>query len=200
MPSTDLRDSERTRRIATVPNLLCAVRLFGSFILVALAVMGRDEAFLWLFAALAVTDWLDGKLATLLDQKSELGARLDSWADAALYAALFFGALWLQGAALRNELGWILTAVVSYAVSTIAGIRKFGRWPSYHTRAAKTCWLLIVLAVISVFQGWAVWPLRLTAAAITLTNLEALLITILSAHWRADVESVFHLVRERNRR
>jgi len=193
------RSSERSQRIVTVPNLLCVVRLLGSFVLVALAVMHRGEAFLWLFVALAFTDWLDGKLAIVLRQKSELGARLDSWADAALYCGLLFGALWLHASTVRQELGWILVAVVSYAASTVAGFWKYGRWPSYHTRAAKISWLLIIVAVVFVFEEWTAWPLRLASAAVALTNLEAVSITILSADWRADVESVFHVLRERNK-
>lgn len=199
-PAEESRGDERTQRVVTVPNLLCAIRFLGSFVLAALAVMGRDEAFIWLFVALALTDWLDGKLAILLKQKSVLGARLDSWADAALYGALLFGALWLHGATLRAELGWILAAVTSYALSTIAGFQKYGRWPSYHTRAAKTSWLLIVAAAVCLFQAWAAWPLRVASVAVTLSNLEALLITILSGDWRADVESVFHVLRGRRRK
>ncbi|MGD8340215.1 MAG: CDP-alcohol phosphatidyltransferase family protein [Gammaproteobacteria bacterium] len=197
-PAADARSGERTDRVVTVPNLLCVVRLLGSFVLVALAVMGRGEVFVWLFVALALTDWLDGKLAILLKQKSVLGARLDSWADAALYAALLFGAVWLHGATLKPESGWILAAVASYAVSTAAGFWKYGRWPSYHTRAAKVSWFLIAVAAVCLFEGWAVWPLRVAAAAVTLTNLEALSITVLSAEWRADVASVFHVLRGRS--
>lgn len=195
----DAPGDERTNRIVTVPNVLCLVRLLGSFGLAALALDGRGEAFIWLFVALMLTDWLDGKLAILLRQKSVLGARLDSWADAALYAALLFGALWLHGATLRAELGWIVMAVASYAVSTLAGFGKYGRWPSYHTRAAKTSWLLIAVAAVCLFEGWALWPLRVAAVAITLTNLEAISITMLSAQWRADVESVFHVLAERRK-
>jgi cardiolipin synthase len=197
-PQADSCGGERTDRNVTVPNALCAIRLLGSVVLAAFAVAGRSEVFLWLFVALAFTDWLDGKLAILLKQKSVLGARLDSWADAALYAALLFGALWLHGSIIRSELGWILPGVTSYGVSTIAGFWKFRRWPSYHTRAAKISWFLVAVAVFCLFQGWAVWPLRMAAAAVTLTNLEALLITIFSTSWRADVESVFHVLRERN--
>jgi cardiolipin synthase (CMP-forming) len=197
--AADSGDGERTRRIATVPNLLCVIRLLGSLVLVALAVIGRNDAFLWLFVALALTDWLDGKLAILLDQRSVLGARLDTWADAALYAALLFGALWLHGATLRPEIGWILAAVASYAVSTTAGFWKYRRWPSYHTRLAKTCWFLIAVAVVCLFADWAVWPLRVAAVGLVLTNLESVLITMLSPNWRADVESVFHVLRERRR-
>ena len=193
-PPAESQGSERTHRIVTVPNVLCVVRLLGSFVLMALAVMGRGEVFLWLFIGLALTDWLDGKLAILLKQKSVLGARLDSWADAALYTALLFGALWLHGATLRTQLIWILTAAASYAISTTAGLIKYRRWPSYHTRSAKTSWFLIAVGVVCFFEEWAVWPLQVALVAITLTNLEALTITILSPNWRADVESVFHVL------
>jgi CDP-diacylglycerol--glycerol-3-phosphate 3-phosphatidyltransferase len=197
--TTDSGGGERTQRVVTLPNLLCLIRLVGSFVLVALAVMDRGEVFLWLFVALALTDWLDGKLAILLSQKSVLGARLDSWADAALYCALLFGALWLHGDTLRAEAGWIVAAVASYTVSTIAGFLKYGRWPSYHTRAAKISWFLIAVAVVCLFESWAIWPLRVAAVAITLTNVEAFVITLVAADWRADVGSVFHVLRERNR-
>ena len=53
----------------------------------AVAFAERPRVFLWLFLFLSATDWIDGKLAILLDQRSVLGALLDTWADAALYAA-----------------------------------------------------------------------------------------------------------------
>jgi CDP-diacylglycerol--glycerol-3-phosphate 3-phosphatidyltransferase len=190
-------DAERTTRIATIPNLLCLIRLLGSFVLVGIAINGSSEHFLWLFIALTMTDWVDGKLAILLNQRSVLGARLDSWADAALYAALLAGALLLHAEILVAEIEWILPAVASYALSTLAGFWKFRRWPSYHTRAAKTSWLLILIGSVCLFGGWSLWPLRIALAGILLTNIEALLITILSARWQADVGSVFRVLRAR---
>jgi len=199
-PAGESRGGLRTHRVVTVPNLLCVVRLLGSFVLIPLALKGHNDVSLWLFVALALTDWLDGKLAILLRQRSVLGARLDSWADAALYCALLFGALWLYGSTLRAELIWIVIAVASYIVSTMAGFWKYARWPSYHTRAAKTSWFLIAVAVVCLFEGWSLWPFRVATLAITWTNIEALSITILSAEWRADVKSVFHVRRERSRK
>ena len=42
------------------------------------------------------------------------------------------------------------------------------------------------------------WPLRVAAAAISMTNLEALVITLISPTWRADVTSAWHAWRDRN--
>lgn len=185
-----------SNRILTVPNFICVIRLVGSFILIPIAWQGQNEVFLWVFIFLAMTDWLDGKLAILLNQRTVLGARLDSWADAALYAALLFGVVTMYGATLRSELVWIGAALVSYLISTAAGFQKYKRWPSYHTRAAKTSWFLTAVAVIALFSDWALWPLRVAAVAVTITNFEALLITIISPAWRADVTSIYHAWRD----
>jgi len=191
-----VEQQEISNRLLTIPNLLCLVRLLGSFFLIPIALQGRNEMFLWVFLFLAATDWLDGKLAILLNQRSVFGARLDSWADAALYAALIFGVVVIYNDVLRAELSWVLLALGSYLASTLAGFWKYQRWPSYHTRAAKTSWLLTAVAVIALFTDWSIWPLRIAALAVTLTNLEALAITAISPQWRADVTSIYHAWRD----
>lgn len=185
-----------SNRVLTVPNFLCVIRLLGSFVLIPIAWQGRNDVFLWAFIFLAMTDWFDGKLAILLNQRTVLGARLDSWADAALYAALLFGVVTMYSTTLWAELVWIGAVVVSYLISTAAGFWKYKRWPSYHTRAAKTSWFLTAVAVIALFSDWSIWPLRVAAVVVTITNLEALFITIISPNWRADVSSIYHAWRD----
>ena len=82
-------------------------------------------------------------------------------------------------------------------ISTVAGLCKYRRWPSYHTRAAKTSWFLILVGAVCLLGEWTLWPLRVALAAVTLTNLEALLITIVLPTWRADVGSIFRVWRGR---
>jgi CDP-diacylglycerol--glycerol-3-phosphate 3-phosphatidyltransferase len=194
-----MKNEARRDRFFTIPNMICLLRMLGSIVLVVLAVNGRDQFFLWLFVALAISDWVDGKLAILLNQHSIWGPSLDSWADAGLYLALLIGAVLLRGDVLQSELKWILPALGSYGFSTLAGCWKYRRWPSYHTRAAKTSWFLILVGAGCLFGGWNLWPLRMALAAVILTNLEALLITTLVPGWRSDVGSVFQILRERAR-
>ncbi|GAB09433.1 putative phosphatidylglycerophosphate synthase [Gordonia araii NBRC 100433] len=73
--------SERDR-VVTVPNALSVLRLI--LIPVFLYVLLVEKADGWAFAILMVSgfsDWLDGKLARLLDQSSSIGALLDPLAD-----------------------------------------------------------------------------------------------------------------------
>jgi len=185
-------NTQVSERLLTIPNIICMVRLVGSFGLVVIAWLGHREIFLWFFVSLAMTDWIDGKLAILLNQRTVFGARLDSWADAALYAGLLAGVVIMYGAELAPEMVWIIGAVATYVLSTIAGLWKYRRWPSYHTRAAKTSWLLMIIGAIGLLTDWALWPLRVALAAAAVTNLEALCITLISPSWRADVSSVYH--------
>jgi CDP-diacylglycerol--glycerol-3-phosphate 3-phosphatidyltransferase len=190
-PSSDPTDRLRFN----VPNALCAVRLAGSFVLLALALCGNSQLFLVVFLVVASTDWVDGKLAIWLDQRTTFGARFDSVADAAMYSALLFGVVWLQGDVLKAEAAWILAAVASYAISCATSLVKFSRLPSHHTYSAKTAWLVTVLSAVALFSDWAVWPLRLAAVAVSLANLESASITLLSNRWQADVPTVWYVMR-----
>jgi cardiolipin synthase len=69
-------------RVLTVPNLLSLLRLAGVPLFLFLLLGPRADG--WAIAVLAVggfTDWLDGKLARLLNQVSRLGAMLDPTVD-----------------------------------------------------------------------------------------------------------------------
>lgn len=195
--SSDATEVEITNRLFTIPNILCLVRLIGSFVLVPIAWLGYNEVFLWMFVFLAMTDWFDGKLARWLNQRSVLGARLDSWADTALYAALLVGIILLYEETLRDEIFWVLPPIGFFLISIAAGFWKYGRWPSYHTRMAKTTWFLAMVGAIALFTDWSIWPLRIALLSGTITNLEGLVITSISPQWRVDVRSLYHVWRER---
>ncbi len=183
-------------RWLTIPNIICFIRLAGSFVLVGIAWADLSELFLWVFVLLALSDWVDGKLAILLNQRSVIGARLDSWADIALYTALLVGSVMMYGETLYAEIAWFIPPIATYLISTAACLWKYRRWPSYHTRAAKTGWFLIMIAAIGLFTDWSLWPLRIALAFAALTNLETLAITLMSPTWRVDVTSIYHAWRD----
>ncbi len=181
--------------IYNVPNTLCFIRLMGSFLLVYLAARGNETAFVWCFVALVATDWIDGKLAILLNQRTQFGARLDSAADATLFTALLFGICWLKGDFLVAHATWFVGVAVSYALTSVAGLIRFRRLPSYHTWAAKTSWHLVNIAAVCLFTGWAVWPFYVAAVAVILTNLEATAITAILPGYEVDVRSLYHAIK-----
>lgn len=182
-----------------VPNALSCVRFVGSFLMVGAAVAGGSGWLLPIFALLLLTDWIDGKLAILLGQRTVFGARLDSLADATFYLATLVALWWLKSDLVLAAAGWIAAALAAYGVSCLAGLIKFGRVPTYHTRGAKTAWLLVSLAILAVFARQWNWPLQVAAIWVLLVNIEAILITLVLPRAEVDVASLYHALALRRR-
>jgi CDP-diacylglycerol--glycerol-3-phosphate 3-phosphatidyltransferase len=180
-----------------VPNAFCVFRLAGSLGLIALAVADRPASFVVVFLLLVFTDWIDGRLAKWLEQRTTYGARFDSVADAAMYGALLFGCVWFRADAMAAEGAWIVLALGSYVLSCSLALIKFRRLPSHHTYSAKVAAVLTLIAAIALLADWSVWPLRVAMVAVSCANLESALITRLSEQWKVDVPTVWHVLRTR---
>lgn len=182
----------RSNRIWTIPNVICGARFFGSLGLLPVAYWGNETAFVILAALLFFSDWIDGKLAIWLDQRSVLGARIDSVADATFYAASGLGVIWLKWSELGSIAIWMGVAIGSYVLTSSAGYFKYGRIPSYHTYGAKATNWIILGGLVLWFVWDLVWPIRIAFVCVTLTNLEATYMTSILPQWIADVPSFWH--------
>lgn len=189
------RDPTPLARLWTVPNAITVLRLAGIAPLLWAAHEGRRPIFLGILALLLLSDWVDGKLAAWLDQRTELGARLDSAVDAAMYGAVALSCWWLEGEAVERQMLWFVGVAATWGLSGLVSVVRFGRMPSYHTRAAKISWLVVaVVAVAWIATGddrAVPWALALVIA----TNLEAIAIGFALPEWRADVSSILQVVR-----
>jgi cardiolipin synthase (CMP-forming) len=127
----------------TVPNLLSFLRLLGIPLLLWLLLGPHADGWaLVVLIASAATDWLDGKLARLLNQYSRLGALLDPIADRLYILAT------LVAFVIRGFLPWWLAALIvgRDLVLTLAlpVMRRHGYGPfevHYLGKAATFCLL-----------------------------------------------------------
>lgn len=120
----------------TVPNVLSYLRLAAVPVFVSLHLGGRPGWALVVFLAAAVTDWLDGLLARLLDQRTKLGAFLDPLADKLLIGAALI-VLFLE-----NEAPLWMVALVAFrdgsmALGALVVKRKGLELPSRPSRVGK---------------------------------------------------------------
>ena len=180
-------EPSRSDRIFTIPNVLSLFRWIGSPALLIFAALGEGRGFVIWYLVLSISDWIDGKIAVGWNQRSILGARLDTFADATLYGSLILGGIWLWQDRMLQEWPWLTTMLVAYAIATFAGLAKFGRWPSYHTRTAKLSWGFAIAGVAGIAWDLSPWPLRIATLVVTLGNLESLYITYRSRRWLNDV-------------
>ena len=175
-----------------LPNLLSLLRLLTVPVLLGLAWTGMGVPFFWVLVSSLGTDALDGYLARRWGQLTELGARLDSWADLTTWLALPVCGWWLRPAALMPELPVLLTGLLGYLLSVAVGWRKFGRLIAYHTWGAKVLSVAAGMAVLIFFAGGPGWVLRALMPLVLLSALEEIAITLLLPRWQTNVPTVWH--------
>src|SRR6204780_6002114 len=76
-------------KLLNLPNFLTICRLASIPIFLTFLTRQRYEAALYVFAAAAVTDGLDGAVARWFDSKTELGSFLDPFADKLMLVSAF---------------------------------------------------------------------------------------------------------------
>ena len=168
-------------------------------VLLALAWNGATGTFLTLFGLGLVSDVLDGALARRLGQESDFGARLDQWADFALWVSFPLGAWWLWPEIVRREAPYVILAIVCLLLPTAVAYAKYRAVPGYHTWSAKLDSVLMGIGVPLLLIFDLAWPFRLAALFLLVCAVDEIVITHLLPECRHDVPSVFHAARLRRR-
>ena len=131
-------------RIVTWPNALSAARLAGVpvflWLVLGLRTTAADGIAVGILVVAGISDWLDGKLARMLNQMSRLGQVLDPAADR-LYIAATVVALavrgiipwWVFGVLAAREVSVALSLIVlrrrtSYGALEVSFVGKTATW------------------------------------------------------------------------
>ncbi len=138
----------------TVPNLISGLRILGVPLFLYLVLGPQADG--WALALLLISgasDWVDGKLARLLDQYSRLGELLDPVADRLYMAAVPIAF------AVRGILPWwvvgVLIARELVLAATLALYRSRGLGPPevHYLGKAATFTLMIAMPVLLAGYG-----------------------------------------------
>lgn len=167
--------------IKNLPNLVTILRILCSpiiFVLLIMMGLGLGSQNLgawafWIYVIAASTDWVDGTLARALDAKSELGAKLDLWADKLLVGLVIFGIILAQIIFYPPDflpiaiMGVFLLSSTSLRDYIITDIRKKGEafglsMPATFLAKSKTA---VIMAGIGIYLGGQAfnWPLAILA-------------------------------------
>jgi CDP-diacylglycerol--glycerol-3-phosphate 3-phosphatidyltransferase len=185
--------------MSTWPNRVTLLRFAAVPVLFVLSSTGKPTAFITCLVLALATDVLDGFLARRMGLVSEFGARLDTFADLAIYIALPICAWRLWPELLSREIGFVVVAVLSYALPVLAGLTKYGRVAAYHTWSAKLAAVVMAVTVIPFLAFQIVVPFRFATAVFALAGIENIAITVLLPEWIPNVKSIFHALRIKER-
>jgi cardiolipin synthase (CMP-forming) len=150
---------ERADRLLTIPNALSLLRLAGVPLFLYLLLGPRADG--WAILVLVVggfTDWLDGKLARLLDQQSRLGAMLDPAVDR-LYILAVLIALGVRAVVPW----WVVVALIARDLVLAATLpllhrRGYGPYQVSYLGKSATFLLLYAFPLLLLGQGSGFFP------------------------------------------
>lgn len=166
-----------------------------------MALAGNRDAFFVLIIVSFVSDLIDGPIARWSGQESEIGAKLDTIADACTVLVALLGLYLFEGGALRPELPWLYLFLASYGAAAIACLTKFGVLPAYHLYLSKTAEFCAGAFVVWLYMvDYSRQFFLFTVSIGVLANFESLLATLRLKRFRSDIGSLFFLsARERDR-
>ncbi len=182
---------------ANTPNWISVGRLVCAPALLLFAWQGATAVFLTLFGLGLVSDVADGVIARRHGLESALGARLDQWADFALWLAFPLGVLWLWPELIAREAPYVILAITCLLLPTAVAYAKYRAVPGYHTWLAKLSSVMMAISVPLLLLFDLAWPFRITALYLVVCAIDELGITYFSATCRHDVPSLVHAARDR---
>lgn len=183
-----------------IPNALSLIRLACVPVLLWLAWSEHPHEFLAVLVFAFLTDAVDGFIARRFNQKTPLGAKLDSYADVAIYLTLAGSVFRLWPEIVAREKLYILFVVASVVMPALAGILKFGTLTSYHTWLVKIAAGCTALTSILLVMGGPAWPFRLVSVLCLIAGLEEILITLYLPAPESNIKSVFYIKKHLPRR
>jgi cardiolipin synthase len=154
----------RLGQLLNVPNLLTLCRLALIPIFLGLLSKRDTSPALYVFAAAALTDALDGTVARWFDCRTELGAILDPFADKLLllssFVALTFYDLlptWLLGVVVIRD----IVLVFGYLMVSFFSSERIPVRPSYLGKTATCLQIACILGALTHFAaveptGWEI--------------------------------------------
>jgi phosphatidylglycerophosphate synthase len=180
------------RKMMRLPNLISTCRLAAAPVLLVLAWYGYARLLLVVLVVSFASDVLDGYLARRFGQVSELGTRLDSIGDFAIYSTIPLAAWWLWPGIVRREAPFFIVVIVSFTLPPLLAFLKFRQFASYHTLMAKLAALLVGGSGMLLFAGGPAWCFRLATPVSIIAACEEIAITLMLAEHRANVRSLWH--------
>ena len=185
------------KSIYSIPNLLSLLRIALVPVLALAAAFNQADLFLLVLAISLLSDLLDGYFARKLHQVTELGARLDSWADMATYAMMIIGLYLIWPSVFDQQFFFLMAATLSYILPVIIALFRFGSFPSYHTWGAKLAALLIAPAFYLLILNDQQLFFRLVILLHVVVALEEIAITFFLKKSETNVASILTILANR---
>ena len=183
--------------LLNIPNILSLFRIISAPFLLLTGWFGMPTLFFILFGLMLLSDALDGFIARMLDQTSELGARLDSYGDILTYLSTPIAVWWLWPDIVKEEVYYVIAAIIIYILPAVFSLLKFGKLASYHTWITKISAVLMSAGVVLLLGFDNNLLFHIAIYFLVIEMVENIVITIMLPKQKSNIHSIWHALKER---
>jgi len=184
--------------ILTIPNLITSYRLLTFPLILYFIFSGHERLFAIFLIINLVSDIIDGFIARRFHMETELGAKLDSFADNFNYLLAITGIIVFKMEDLRPHLPSFSIFFGMMALTVIVSLIKFRKFPSFHLYSTKIGGyiqgaFIIVLFTLGFYAPF--YYFMITWAIIG--AIEHIAIQLIIPYMRSNVKGLYWVLRDR---
>jgi CDP-diacylglycerol--glycerol-3-phosphate 3-phosphatidyltransferase len=146
-----------------------------------------------------VTDILDGLIARTFKLETELGAKLDSYADVGSYIAAFTGMIMLENEFVVGHKYEFILLIGLWALPQLVSLIRFRRSTSFHLYSNKITGY-IAGTFFFIYFVFGYYPVHFYFLLIfaSLAYIEALVIVLSIPHLQSNLKSIYHFYKSKS--
>jgi CDP-diacylglycerol--glycerol-3-phosphate 3-phosphatidyltransferase len=184
--------------ITNIPNLLSFFRILAAPLLLLVSWFGMHNIFYILLGLMLISDALDGMIARRLHQTTQRGAKLDSVGDILMYFAIALSVWWLWPELVKEEMYYVIAAIILYSLPALFALLKFGSLASYHTWLTKFTAVLMSAGMVLLLGFDNNLLFHSAVYVLLIAMVENILITMILPKQKNNIYSIWHALKEKD--
>ena len=182
----------------TIPNLITSYRLVIDPVILYFIIADKENLFAIFLTINLLSDALDGFLARILKQETEIGAKLDAFADNFTYVLAFIGIFVFKMEDIRPHMISFIVMISMLVSTVIVSLIKFRKFPTYHLYTTKIGGYIEGGFFIALFIIGFITPYYyLVVAWAIMGAIECIAINLLIPEMRSDIKGLYWVLKER---
>jgi phosphatidylglycerophosphate synthase len=184
----------------TIPNYLSLYRLFMFPVITLMIVLQQELIYAILLVISLNTDVWDGFIARRFNQRTAIGARIDSLADIGVYITALTGITVFK----INEIGqdaWLFYVFIAcYVITNLSPLIKFGKIQSFHLWSVRFGgYLQGIFFILLFFVSYIPIYFYVMVNISLLAFIESLTVQMIIPEMRSDIKGLYWVLRERRK-
>ncbi len=188
----------RKNEFLTIPNIITSYRLVIDPVILYFIISGNERLFAIFLIINLLSDALDGFIARRLKQETEIGAKLDGFADNFTYVLAFIGIFVFRMDDIRPHMVSFIIMIIMLVSTVIVSLIKFRKFPTYHLYTTKAGGYIEGGFFISLFTiGFIPLFYYFMLVWAIMGAVECIAINLLIPEMRSDIKGLYWVVKEK---